>query len=707
MSEEAEENLQALRKRDRIIINCGGVRHETYRSTLRNFPSTRLAWCTENVQNIANDYDPEKNEVFFDRHPAVFGAIINYYRTGKLHSPHDVCGPLFEEELAFWGIDEKQMEPCCWTYYTQHREAQENLKFFEAAEMTGEDDCDQDSELGDVMSDSQIENLGGEQSCWQKYKPRIWNVLEHQRSSKLARMTFFVSLMFIILSVLAYCVQTISHVDNDPSASLAMVIIEGVCGIWFTVEFTLRLATCPSKQDFVKQMMNWIDFIAIWPFYVRIFTTENYPHGPPSLAYDILAICRLLRLFRFFKVNLGFQILKQTMIASLRELLLLVLLLIVPVIIFASCAYLAEKNDNPKEFGSIPESFWWAIITITTVGYGDTAPVTPFGKVFGSLCAALSIIITALPISIIGNNFSLYYSHAQAQMKLPKKSKRPMVGAANALMLQSARPSDDMTSTDMAEERRESGKAYPVSNGSLGGDAKVHPYRGRARRARSSLYAGGMTHRQSYPIRTRSSEEIITVNSPPLDDRKKSHTSTQSTTIDTPPKSPPHYGNTLTVDPPELSEAITGFIDRPEINQSLSIIHRESDEFEMDEIDHVIASIKKDEKENKDNMLNGNPGKPGTPGRPSTPGRPGTPVKRTPKNSVRFVKPTLTVTLNSENKDFVNEKFDEDEQEETNEQERHTKNGDNTGRFKFSRRRGAQSPAYSNSSVTDLQPNQT
>lgn len=188
MSDEAEENLQALRKRDRIIINCGGVRHETYRSTLRNFPSTRLAWCTENVQNIANDYDPEKNEVFFDRHPGVFAAIINYYRTGKLHSPHDVCGPLFEEELAFWGIDEKQMEPCCWTYYTQHREAQENLKFFEKAEMSGDED-DQESELGDVLSDSQIENLGTEQSCWQKYKPKIWNLLEHQRSSRLAKVS--------------------------------------------------------------------------------------------------------------------------------------------------------------------------------------------------------------------------------------------------------------------------------------------------------------------------------------------------------------------------------------------------------------------------------------------------------------------------------------------------------------------------------------
>lgn len=293
------------------------------------------------------------------------------------------------------------------------------------------------------------------------------------------QLTFFVSLMFIILSVLAYCVQTIQEVGENSSAHLAMVVIEGVCGVWFTVEFTLRLATCPSKQEFVKQMMNWIDFIAIWPFYIRIFTTDNYPHGAPHLAYEILAILRLLRLFRFFKVNLGFQILKQTMIASMRELMLLVLLLIVPVIIFASCAYLAEKTVNPKDFASIPESFWWAIITITTVGYGDTAPETPLGKFFGSLCAALSIIITALPISIIGSNFSLYYSHAQAQMKLPKKSKRPMVGAANALMLQSARPSEDMTSTDMAEERRESGKSIPVVNGSLSGDAKVHPYRGR------------------------------------------------------------------------------------------------------------------------------------------------------------------------------------------------------------------------------------
>ena len=283
---------------------------------------------------------------------------------------------------------------------------------------------------------------------------------------------FFVSLMFIILSVVGYCVQTIDKVSNNNSANLAMEVLEGICGTWFTIEFALRLATCPSKQNFVKQISNWIDFIAIWPFYIRVITSKN-------LAYEILAICRLLRLFRFFKVNLGFQILKQTMIASSRELLLLVLLIIVPVIIFASIAHLVENKMNAKQFASIPESFWWAIITITTVGYGDTAPVTLPGRLCGAMCAVLSILITALPISVIGSNFSLYYSHAQAQMKLPKKSKRPIIGAANALMMQSSRPSEDMNSTDLAEERHEAEAASLAVNGSLEEDCKVHPFRGR------------------------------------------------------------------------------------------------------------------------------------------------------------------------------------------------------------------------------------
>ena len=100
---------------NRCILNCGGVRHETYKATLKKIPATRLSRLTEALGN----YDPVLNEYFFDRHPGVFAQILNYYRTGKLHYPTDVCGPLFEEELEYWGLDSNQVEPCCWMTYTQ------------------------------------------------------------------------------------------------------------------------------------------------------------------------------------------------------------------------------------------------------------------------------------------------------------------------------------------------------------------------------------------------------------------------------------------------------------------------------------------------------------------------------------------------------------------------------------------------------------
>lgn len=105
---------------EKVTINVGGVKFVTYVETLQNIADTRLTWLTENV-------DPEilkRKEFFFDRHPGVFVHILNYYRTGKLHTPTDICGPLFEEELQFWGVDEKQMEPCCWESFTKHREAE-------------------------------------------------------------------------------------------------------------------------------------------------------------------------------------------------------------------------------------------------------------------------------------------------------------------------------------------------------------------------------------------------------------------------------------------------------------------------------------------------------------------------------------------------------------------------------------------------------
>ena len=175
---------------DKIVINCGGVRHETYRSTLKTLPGTRLSWLTEPDAFSNFDYDPKLDEFFFDRHPSVFSFILNYYRTGKLHCPNDVCGPLFEEELAFWGIDETDVEACCWMNYRQHRDAEEALDSFETPEPDAPDD---DPALGGADGDLKrlcMQEDARKAGWWKTWQPRIWALFEDPYSSKYARVSY-------------------------------------------------------------------------------------------------------------------------------------------------------------------------------------------------------------------------------------------------------------------------------------------------------------------------------------------------------------------------------------------------------------------------------------------------------------------------------------------------------------------------------------
>ncbi|EDO46844.1 predicted protein, partial [Nematostella vectensis] len=168
----------------KIVLNVGGFKHETYISTLRNIPDSRLCNLGERHQsmNKASEYDANKNEYFFDRHPGVFAHILNYYRTGKLHCPNDVCGPVFEEELQYWGIDEEQVETCCWELYKQHREKQEKLKCFK---LPGFDDTEESPLL--TSQDSGLFEAEDVISWWSRVQPKIWKSLEEPHSSQLAK----------------------------------------------------------------------------------------------------------------------------------------------------------------------------------------------------------------------------------------------------------------------------------------------------------------------------------------------------------------------------------------------------------------------------------------------------------------------------------------------------------------------------------------
>ena len=177
---------------------------------------------------------------------------------------------------------------------------------------------------------------------------------------------------------------------------------------------------------FFRKVTNWIDILSVMPFYLRILD----PEGGSPIA-DALLMIRLLRLFRFFRLLYGLQILLHTLKASSYELGLLLLILLIPVILFSSIIYYIERTMDGlhTKFRSIPESFWWSLITMTTVGYGDMTPKTWVGKIIGGACAICGLLVVALPISIIGSNFNLYYAHAQARLKLPKKKNKVLLNS--------------------------------------------------------------------------------------------------------------------------------------------------------------------------------------------------------------------------------------------------------------------------------------
>ena len=182
MSRQSESTNES--KNDRIILNIGGKRFEPYKSTLKNQPDMPLAWITKNKEKL--DYDPETGELFFDRHPMVFTQILNYFQTGKLHCPRGMCGPCFQDELTFWGIHEQQMESCCWSNYTSHREAQKNLEALDFQPQYIK------SERGEKLGEERRESQRNEpNNFWETYKPIIWEVLEEPYSTTIAKVIYF------------------------------------------------------------------------------------------------------------------------------------------------------------------------------------------------------------------------------------------------------------------------------------------------------------------------------------------------------------------------------------------------------------------------------------------------------------------------------------------------------------------------------------
>ncbi|GMS80176.1 hypothetical protein PENTCL1PPCAC_2351 [Pristionchus entomophagus] len=211
---------------------------------------------------------------------------------------------------------------------------------------------------------------------------------------------------------------TISKLNSKAHHGFTMV--ELVCNIWFTIEIVGRFFSCPSKWEYFKAPVCIIDLVATSTFYIDLIM--NYFWGAAA-DLEFFSIIRILRLFKLSQHSNGLKILLHTFRASAKELMLLVFFLVLGIVVFASLVYYAERvEENPdNQFHSIPVGLWWAIVTMTTIGYGDITPHTWLGRLIGSICALAGVLTIALPVPVIVSNFAMFYSHTQARSKMPKK----------------------------------------------------------------------------------------------------------------------------------------------------------------------------------------------------------------------------------------------------------------------------------------------
>ncbi|KAL3048908.1 hypothetical protein OYC64_008402 [Pagothenia borchgrevinki] len=422
-----------------INVNVGGFKQRMEHGVLNRFPQTRLGrllCCSskEAVLELCDDFTPSEMEYYFDRNPRFFCYVINFYLTGKIHLVEGLCVVSFVQEIEYWGIKERHLDYCC------------SNKFYELMQLAEDKSWDQRSdEL--QSSGSSIEELSVlkddiemfEGSWCADVRRNIWIRLEDPAYSTSAKVMAVASLSAVIVSIVAMCVHSMpdfNQVDHNEREIENPVLnfFENLCVLFFSGEFLLRLAVAPSARKFLCSPLNIIDLMSIMPFYFTLACdlladSENTDLENVGKVVQILRLMRVFRILKLARHSSGLRSLGATLRNSSSEVGQLVLFLSVGISMFSALIYYVENESQESELQTMPIGWWWATISMTTVGYGDTFPVTPAGKLVGSVCILCGLLIVALPITNIFNKFSKFYE----RQKLIEAKAEPSTASTGVL----------------------------------------------------------------------------------------------------------------------------------------------------------------------------------------------------------------------------------------------------------------------------------
>lgn len=375
----------------KITINVSGRRYQTFQHTLDKHRDTLLG-------SPERDYffDQTTQEYYFDRDPDLFRYILNYYRTGKLHYPKTECVASFEDELTFFGVKQCHVFTCCWDDFNDKKR-----------------DCDERVHDFEGTSDLTVNsNQDGGNPETHHIRERLWNWFENPQSAIIARLFYYLTGFFIAVSVASTIIETIECEKGEICGKAyhdVFFCIEATCVVGFTIEYIARLYAAPNRWKHARNTLSIIDLAAILPFYIGLFMTNSTISG----AFVTLRVFRVFRIFKFSRHSKGLRILGCTLKSCATELGFLLFSLSMAIIIFATVVYYVEKDEHNTDFTSIPASFWFTIVTMTTLGYGDMVPSTIPGKIVGSVCSLSGVLVIALPVPVIVSNFSRIYLQNQ------------------------------------------------------------------------------------------------------------------------------------------------------------------------------------------------------------------------------------------------------------------------------------------------------
>jgi voltage-gated potassium channel len=211
----------------------------------------------------------------------------------------------------------------------------------------------------------------------------------------------------VLVNVTAVVLESVPSIEAR--YRLAFEVIEIVSAAVFTIEYGLRLWTAAEDRPHAGRSpwaarAMWartpsaiIDLLAILPFYLVLLE-------PADLR--VFALFRLVRFFKLARYSSGLSSLLEAIYAERHALLATLLILGGLMLTMATLMHLAERTVQPERFGTIPDAMWWAIVTLTTVGYGDVVPVTPAGKIVAALTAVMGFTMLALPVGIVATSFA-------------------------------------------------------------------------------------------------------------------------------------------------------------------------------------------------------------------------------------------------------------------------------------------------------------